>query len=757
MRAIAKHLILLLSLLSLGACESALLRDSPAPVADTPVPIARSTSDDPAEVLQAFMLAWNSEDFEAMYELIAGRSRELYPQLNFIDKYTVAHSVIRFAGVEHSLLGVAYQGTTAIVDYDIVIESPTFGTIADEQRVMRMVEEGGWKIAWSPTDIIKGMSSRARLTERADFPQRANIYAQGGLPLAEQDAPVYSLWAIQQDMRSVDVCLDTLALATRQSLLTLRRIFVQYLDETFFHVAEIDSDTYERYQQQLANDCAIFPSDGIFNKVRVYRSRSYYGHGIATHVVGYLGAVPADELERWEALGYSGRDLIGRAGIELSYEQALAGKPQRYLRIVEGGNTIIRELAGALGEAPRSVTLTINRELQGIMAQAMADAVTYATPNWGLLTGGGALVALDVNSGKLLAMVSYPSFDPHTFNPATEYNVLDAVTRLNADVRNPFANKALVEQYTPGSVYKIVTALAAGSEGIWDRVMQFDCGHFWDGSSYGDSQAVRTDWRLLESPPRDPAGSVTMAQALAASCNPFFYEMGALMYQASPDMQIGYARLLGLGAQTGIRGLGIEAAGDVAPPGEIAAAINNAIGQGNVAVTVLQMAQVTAAIANGGTLWQPYVVSHIGDEGEPGYQLENEPTMISELEMDAEAVAIVQNGMCQVTTVRDLGTASFVFDDADYPLCGKTGTAETAANPHAWFVAYWPREEPLIAFAGIMTHSREGSEVVAPMIRRTLDDYLGQPRKAFPEWWQEPYIPVKTQAQALADLAAEES
>ena len=114
--------------------------------------------------------------------------------------------------------------------------------------------------------------------------------------------------------------------------------------------------------------------------MRVYRSRSYYGHGIATHVVGYLGAVPADELERWEALGYSGGDLVGRAGIELSHEQVLAGRPQRYLRIVEGGSTVIRELAGALGEAPRSVTLTIDRELQGIMAQALADAVSYATP-----------------------------------------------------------------------------------------------------------------------------------------------------------------------------------------------------------------------------------------------------------------------------------------------------------------------------------------------------------------------------------------
>ena len=755
MRARPLHLILLFILLTLSACESALLQDSRAPIAVTPIPEAQTTSSDPDEVLQAFIAAWNNEDFEAMYGFIAERSRDLYPLRSFIDKYTAAHSAVRFGGVQHTRIDVDYQGTTAIVRYDVAIESPTFGRVADEKRVMRLIEEGGWKIAWSPMDIINGMSSRARLTERADFPLRANIYAEDGSPLAQQDATVYSLNAIQQDMPNVDNCLNTLAEVTRQPIRTLRQIFLNYLDETFFHVAEIDSDQYETYRQQLAADCAIRETEGTFNKVRTYRSRSYYGHGIATHVVGYIGSVPADELERWEALGYSGGDLIGRAGIELSYEETLAGKPQRYLRIVEGGNTVIRELAGAVGEAPRSVTLTINRELQTIMAQAMADAVTYATPNWGLLTAGGALVALDVNSGELLAMASYPSFDPHTFNPSTEYNVLNAVTRLNGDPRNPFVNKALTEQYTPGSVYKIVTALAAASENIWALDQRFDCQYYWYGSQYGDSESVRTDWRLLESPPKDPAGSVTMAEALAASCNPFFYELGALMYAAQPEMQTNYAQLLGFGKQTGMRGLGIEAAGEVAPPGEVAAAINNAIGQGNVAVTVTQMAQLTAAIANGGTLWQPYVVSHIGNEGESGYQLKNEPTVVDALELDAEALAIVRDGMCKVTTVKDLGTAWFVFDDANYTICGKTGTAETAANPHAWFVAYWPREEPEIAFAGVMTHSREGSEVVAPMIRRILDDYLDQPRKAFPEWWQEPYVPVKTQQQALAELAAD--
>ena len=412
-------------------------------------------------------------------------------------------------------------------------------------------------------------------------------------------------------------------------------------------------------------------------------------------------------------------------------------------------------MAGALGAAPSAVTLTLDRDLQEITAQAIADAVSYAVPNWGGIAAGGAIVALDVRSGEILALASYPSFDPHIFNPETSYNIGNAVLRLDRDIRNPFVNKALAEQYTPGSVYKIVTALAAASERIWAQDAIFDCGYIWRGGDYGDSERSRTDWRLLED--REPTGPVTIRQALAASCNPFFYEMGALMYREDPLMQVRYAELLGFGAQSGLSGLGIEAAGTVAPPREPAAAINNAIGQGEVTVTVLQMAQLAALIANGGQFYQPYIVSHVGSEGEADYRVVNEPTLKAQLSLDAEALEVVRDGMCLVTTERDLGTAEFVFRSAPYTLCGKTGTAETAGNPHAWFVAYYPREEPEIAFAGVMAQSREGSEVVAPIIRRILDVYFSQPVEPFPDWWPEPYVPVKSQQQALAEYLADDN
>ena len=747
--------MLCLLLLSVSACESALLQELVPAAPPSPAPQIETTAGEPADVLAAFIDAWAREDYEAMYRLIAERSRELYPLQRFINQYTAAHSVIRFAGVSHRLKMVAHQGATAIIHYDIVINSPTFGEIADDNRVMRLIQEGGWKIAWSSMDIFDGMSSRARLTERADFPPRANIYDRNGKLLAEEGGLVFSLYVVKQDMRDVEACLEALAEATLQQISTLRGIFANYLAETRFHAAEMDEVRYLRYRERLAADCAITRTEGPFSRVLSYESRSYYGHGIATHIVGYIGAVPADELERWEARGRSAGDLVGRAGIEEAYEDTLAGAPQRYLRVVDGGSVIIRELAGALGSAPSAVTLTIDRDLQEITAQAMADAVSYAVPNWGGITAGGAIVALKINTGGILALASYPSFDPHIFNPGTLYNIGNAVLRLDRDVRNPFVNKALAEQYTPGSVYKIVTTLAAASERIWAPDAIFECGYIWRGGDYGDSEPFRTDWRLLED--REPTGPVTMPQALAASCNPFFYEMGALMYREDPLMQIRYAELLGFGAPSGLFGLGIEAAGTVSPPREPAAAINNAIGQGEVTVTVLQMAQLAALIANGGRFYQPYIVSHIGSEGEADYAAVNEPTLKAQLPLDAEALQVVRDGMCMVTTARDLGTAEYVFRGAPYTLCGKTGTAETAGNPHAWFVAYYPREEPEIAFAGVMAQSREGSEVVAPMIRRILDVYLVHPVAPFPEWWREPYTPVRSQQEALAEFLAEEN
>lgn len=742
-----------ISLALMTACDSVLLPGDSIVTVTPPAPVSQVTSLEPADVLEDFVAAWSGEDYEAMYRLIAGRSQELYPRQIFINRYTEAHSEMSFAGVAHDLKAVSYQGNTAVLAYDAVIESPTFGRIRDDDRTLRMIDEGGWKIAWSPMDIFDALSTKARLRDDPQFPVRANIYDRNNQALAEEGGQVVSLFVTQQDMNGVDDCLDTLAVVTRQQINTMRNVFAGYLPETLFHIAEIDPERYERFRNALESDCGVFGAEDGFSNLLSYRTRRYYGHGIATHVVGYIGPVPFEQLQFWQSRGYQESDQVGRAGIEYAYEETLAGKPRRTLHIVAQGGQVIRELTTAEGQAPRSVTLTIDRDLQEITAQAMADAVNAALANWGGITLGGAIVALDVNSGEVLAMASYPGFDPHIFSPDTRYNVANQTARLNRDTRNPFTNKATAEQYTPGSVYKIVTLLAAASEeGIWDKESQFNCEVEWYGQErYGDARPVRYDWRLLENKPA--TGPVSMSGALTTSCNPFFWEVGARMFERDPNLQARYAEMLGFGSPTGISDLGVEAAGDVARPvntEESTEAINNAVGQGNVSVTALQMAQLTAVVANGGTLWQPYIVGHIGAPGTTGYQIVNQPTVIRQLELNAEALQIVRKGMCDVTTVEDLGTAWFVFQDTPYTICGKTGTAETAGQPNAWFVAYYPADDPQIAFAGVMANSREGSEVVAPMIRRIVDDHEEVYRFPFPEWWQGTFTPLPSQDQALA-------
>lgn len=736
--------LFLIILMITAACDSLLAAGSPANEV-API-VTQVTSAQPVDVVRDFVAAWSDENYEAMYRLIASPSRELYPRQIFENRYTVAHSVIRFSGVTHTIHEVEIQGTTAILDYDVVIESPTFGNIEDTHRTIRLIQEGGWKVAWSPLDIFDGLSSVARLTVSTRFPQRADILDRKGQPFAEQNGPVLSIYVAQDSMNNFEDCVATLADATRQQSNVLRSIFAGYNSDTRFPIAEMDPERFFQFREALEFDCGVVSTDDAFSNVLQYDTRRYYGHGIASHVIGYIGGVPLDQKATWEARGYSETDIVGLTGVENAYEEELAGKPERFLRIVEPGGTIIRELGGAIGNPPQPVTLTLDRELQEYTAEAMADAVNYALPNWGGITLGGAIVAMDINSGEILSLASYPTFDPHVFNPDTQLVVGDILQRINADQRLPLQNKAVAEQYTPGSVYKIITMLAAASEGIWKPDQIFNCELEWRGQErFGDALEVRYDWRILNA--LEEAGEITMIQALTSSCNPFFWEMGALMFQQDPSMLNEYARMLGLGRPPGLDILGREASGNLANPVVSTQAINNAIGQGDVSVTVIQMAQATAIIANGGKVYQPYIVSHVGTPGDENYEVVGEPTLLRDLELDPDATNAVRKGMCDVIADTTLGTAWFVFEGAPYQVCGKTGTAQTAGAPNAWFVAYYPADDPQIVFAGVMGNSREGSEVVAPMIRRILDNYLGFEAASFPDWWQNEYIPLPIQTE----------
>ena len=203
-----------------------------------------------------------------------------------------------------------------------------------------------------------------------------------------------------------------------------------------------------------------------------------------------------------------------------------------------------------------------------------------------------------------------------------------------------------------------------------------------------------------------------------------------------------YAERFGLGARTGYdeRLSAGEDSGNNAPPAAVAAAINNAIGQGDVQLTPLQMAQAVAAIANGGTLVQPYLVERIGGvDGAPLAQEYEAPESRS-IGLSDATIATVQRGMCDVVADGKLGTAAWVFAGLRaYSLCGKTGTAQSAGAPYAWFGAYTPAEDAELALVVMVENSHEGALVAAPILRRILDNYYGVTRADWPPRWEDEY------------------
>jgi penicillin-binding protein len=280
-----------------------------------------------------------------MYGLISPQSRQLYPNQVFQARYDLADKDINFAGLNHSIHEVFTQGTTAIVKYDLSIESPFFGTIDDSGRTMRLVQTPeGWRIAWTTMDIFEGLAAGARVTVDSRFPPRANIYDRDGNLLVEEGGIMVALYGIQQNMRGVGECIDLLAWIMRRQRRDLVTWFGNYLDESRFYLGEIDLDTYlaQPTWKHLWRGRAI-----------QRETRAYYGHGALAQVTGFIGQLPAEQLDQWLAQGYREGDLIGLAGLENAYQDTLAGRAERFLRITEPGGTTLRELGNVTGAAPR--------------------------------------------------------------------------------------------------------------------------------------------------------------------------------------------------------------------------------------------------------------------------------------------------------------------------------------------------------------------------------------------------------------------
>ena len=434
--------------------------------------------------------------------------------------------------------------------------------------------------------------------------------------------------------------------------------------------------------------------------------RRLYRHSFQTaHVVGYLGEPTPAEHESDGSLAPG--DLIGRSGVELLRDRALRGAHGERTVVIDSQGRLmpvedVRRIDAAPGE---SVILTIDLPLQQLAESLLADKV-------------GAIVALDPRDGAIRAMVSSPSFDPNGFAGRLSQEEWD---RIVGAPGKPLQNRAIQNAYPPGSVFKIAMAVAALASGLIDPDERVHCG--------GATSIYNRRWRCWQ--PRGH-GAVDLRGALRHSCDIYFYRQGVRL---GIEKIASYARLLGLGERTGIELPG-ENDGLVPDPewsrnrrgypwypGET---VSVAIGQGPLLTSPLQVAAMTAAVANGGLRVRPHVMAGGGEPPTP-------------LDLAPEVLAYVADALANVVANGTGGSARTPV----VSVAGKTGTAQVVAQEtwtrsedlppdqadHAWFTSYAPVEAPELVVVVFVEHGGRGSEAAAPLAREMHEEYFGAAAK----------------------------
>lgn len=441
--------------------------------------------------------------------------------------------------------------------------------------------------------------------------------------------------------------------------------------------------------------------------IEVQPIRDYMNKEEAAHTYGYVSEINDTELEEKKKDGYKSGDIIGKFGLEKIYDKELRGE--------NGGQQVEVDVSGKpvqiIGRKPPipgcDLYLTIDKKLQTAAEKAVDEQLKLIHAN------AAAVVALNPQTGEVLALVSRPAFNPNLFARGISSKDWNA---LNNNPYHPMDNKAITGEYPPGSTFKIVTGTAALSEGVVspDELIM-DNGHHWiipKGNAEGEA-----------------LGLINFKQAMAHSDNVYFYEMGNRL---GIDRLEKYARMFGLGKITGID-LPYEADGLVAnrrykeknfEDGDwyLSETFDAAIGQGFNLVTPLQAAMIMGEIAADGKRYRPHLVNKIvAPDGTTVKEFK--PELLSTLDVRPDVIRLIQEGLHDVTKY---GTAASSFQGFNVDIAGKTGTAENShGRDHGWFVAYAPFYNPNIVVAVIVEQGGFGSQSAVPIGRKVLEAAFG--------------------------------
>ncbi len=724
-----KNLLILVCTVTLvtAACASAQPAEAPLPPSNdseaqfTPQPGAPTAIPLPgaATTASAFINAINTLDYASAFALLDAESQQTLKDAAGLQAVYDSIKTTTFVTQTNVALrgGLLQQNDTVSATLVSQWPSTLVGpfTLTGTLALAYDPSTDNWRVKWSRDAIVNGLEEGRLQLTRVPL-VRGNIIAADGTVLAQQNQ--LTVIGVQRGaVGDAEVEGEMLQLLSEITSLTPDEIKARYADQPatwFTPIADVDEDALAQYSSRLE----AFPA--ISAQYRY--TRNYPLPDLAPHVVGFTGFIPPERLDEFKAQGFEGDERIGLVGVEAGANTLLGGIPGGELQLIAPGTrTVVARRDGARGQ---DVTLTLMPNFQSQVQQLLGSR-------------RGAAVVLRASDAAVLAMASAPVYSPtNVTNEAIQDGAL--------------LNRATQGQYPPGSTFKMVTMAAGMNDGVTTPDDVFIDPGYWEG--YG-SDFRKTCWL------KSGHGRITLENGLTASCNIVFYEVGKRLEDNSSFLLPEMARQFGFGERTGVELP--EAAGIVPDPEWKLKAIgepwrggdtvNMAVGQGYMLATPLQIAQYTAAIANNGTLQQPYLVAQPRD---PSKQTE------TKVPISPEGLKAIQDAMVGVTTNARYGTTTYRFNNFNHYfdangnvvpasqipaserrtarkliVAGKSGTAQAAgenAKPFAWFTAYAPADKPEIVVTVLLENIGEGSSYAAPLVRQIIEAYYNLPISATP-------------------------
>ncbi len=555
----------------------------------------------------------------------------------------------------------------------------------------------------------RAKSENNRIRTESISPPRGIIYDRNGNILVENRA-AFNLAVVPEDVEDMNSTLVMLSNLSGIPYEELEKNLKERKKAPFVPVVlaeDIDWKTLAKIKSEM------YSLPGVI--VQVEPKRHYRFPGLASHLIGYIGEVSERELRNAKYKGrYEIGDCIGKVGVEKVYEDFLVGEPGSREVEVNARGRKLRVLGERLPQPGKSVFLTIDANLQETAEKCLKGKV-------------GAIVAIDPRNGDILALASSPSYDENIFVKKLSP---EQWNEIQTDPEKPLQNRATASMYPPGSTYKVIVAAA----GLQEHVITPETTVFCPGYMTLGRRTYRC-WK------RGGHGSVQLYRALVESCDVYFYQLGLKL---GVDRIAKYAKEFGLGQKTGID-LDRELPGLIPTatwkrkrfgvPWQKGETLSIAIGQGFDLVTPLQMTLAYAAIANGGTLWKPHLVSKIEDS-ERNEVIEFGPQKRRKLSISKRNLELIKCALIGVVNAPH-GTGRIARLE-DIEVAGKTGTAQVISaaraakrggnkqmfKDHAWFICFAPADNPKIVVGVLVEHGGHGSSGAAPLAKAVLEKFF---------------------------------